>query len=193
WFAGQEFGNALMDLITGKTNPSGKLPITFPRRMSDTPAYTSYPGEFGKVYYGEGLFVGYRWYDCRDIEPLLPFGFGLSYTSFEFADMALTETDDGVRMSCSVTNTGQRKGMETIQVYVEPVAPSVARPVRELKAFTKVELEPGVSTTVEVLLDSEAFAHWDIDAKGWQVAAGEYRVHVGNSSRDLPLVGSVAR
>lgn len=193
WFAGQEIGNALMDLITGKTNPSGKLPITFPRRMSDTPAYTSYPGEFGKVHYGEGLFVGYRWYDRRDVEPLLPFGFGLSYTTFEFADLSLTETSDGMRMSCSVTNTGQRKGMETIQVYIEPVAPSVARPVRELKAFTKVELEPGASTTVEVLLDSQAFAHWDIHAKGWQVAPGEYRVHVGNSSRDLPLVGTVVR
>jgi len=98
-----------------------------------------------------------------------------------------------VCMSCSVTNTGQRKGMETIQVYIEPIAPSVARPVRELKAFTKVELESGATTTVEVLLDSEAFAHWDIDANDWQVTPGEYRVHVGNSSRDLPLVGSVAR
>jgi beta-glucosidase len=190
WFAGQEFGHALMDLITGKSNPSGKLPITFPHKMSDTPAFTSYPGEFGKVRYGEGLFVGYRWYDSRETEPLLPFGFGLSYTSFEFSDLSV---EPNGRLTCLVTNTGQYQGKETVQVYIEPLASTVARPLRELKAFTKVDLMPGESKTVTLTLGDDAFAHWDIYQQSWQVAAGDYRVHVGNSSRHLPLSETVSR
>lgn len=190
WFAGQEFGHALMDLITGKSNPSGKLPITFPHKMSDTPAFTSYPGEFGKVHYGEGLFVGYRWYDSRETEPLLPFGFGLSYTSFEFSDLSV---EPNGLLSCHVTNTGQYQGKETVQVYIEPLAPTVARPLRELKAFTKVDLMPGESKTVALTLGDDAFAHWDISQQSWQVATGDYRVHVGNSSRHLPLSKTVSR
>ncbi len=190
WFAGQEFGHALMDLITGKANPSGKLPITFPHKMTDTPAFTSYPGEFGKVHYGEGLFVGYRWYDSREMEPLLPFGFGLSYTSFEFSNLNLEANGT---LTCDVTNTGLRQGKETVQVYVEPIDSPVSRPLRELKAFSKVDLAPGQTQTVQFALDDEAFAHWDISANAWQVAAGEYRVHVGNSSRHLPLSDIVRR
>ena len=193
WFAGQEFGNALTDLITGAANPSGKLPITFPSRMVDTPAYTSYPGEFGKVYYGEGLFVGYRWYDRREIEPLLPFGFGLSYTEFEFSELELSESGDVVMLGCRVTNTGRRAGKETVQVYVEPVTPRVARPIRELKAFEKVSLDPGESTTVAIELHSDAFAHWDLDVMNWLVAGGEYKIHIGSSSRHIHLTGSVQR
>jgi beta-glucosidase len=193
WFAGQEFGNALMDLITGAANPSGKLPITFPKRMVDTPAYTSYPGEFGKVYYGEGLFVGYRWYDARQIEPLLPFGFGLSYTRFEFSDLALIAEQDLVKVRCRVTNVGERAGKETVQVYVEPVSPDVARPVKELKAFAKVDLAPGESTDVEIELDHAAFAYWNIDHGDWFVSGGEYLVLVGNSSRDIHLSASFER
>lgn len=190
WFAGQEFGHALMDLITGKSNPSGKLPITFPHKMSDTPAFTSYPGEFGKVHYREGLFVGYRWYDSRETAPLLPFGFGLSYTSFEFSDLSV---EPNGALTCQVTNTGQCQGKETVQVYIEPLAPAVARPLRELKAFTKVDLKPGESKTVALTLGDDAFAHWDIDQQSWQVTTGDYRVHVGNSSRHLPLSKTLSR
>jgi beta-glucosidase len=182
-----------MDLITGAANPSGKLPITFPKRMVDTPAYTSYPGEFGKVYYGEGLFVGYRWYDARHIEPLLPFGFGLSYTRFEFSDLALIAEQDLVKVRCRVTNVGERAGKETVQVYVEPVSPDVARPVKELKAFAKVDLAPGESTDVEIELDHAAFAYWNIDHGDWFVSGGEYLVLVGNSSRDIHLSASFER
>ena len=184
WFAGQEFGNALMDLITGKANPSGKLPLTFPHRLEDTPAYTSYPGEFGKVYYGEGVFVGYRWYDTRDIEPLLPFGFGLSYTTFDISDLATDDAEEIFTVRCTVTNTGDKAGQETVQVYVRPIDKTVARPEKELKGFAKVNLKPGASKTLSIDLDSEAFSHWDIDAAAWQSAKGKYEIIVGNSSRD---------
>ncbi len=187
WFAGQEFGNALMDLITGKANPSGKLPITFPYRLSDTPAFTSYPGEFGKVHYGEGVFVGYRWYDTREIEPLLPFGFGLSYTHFELTNLSLDYADDIHTVTCEVANTGEVTGMETVQVYVSPIDKVVARPEQELKGFAKVKLKPGAKKTVQIELDPQAFSHWDVDAGKWRVHKGEYEIRVGTSSRDIWL------
>jgi beta-glucosidase len=188
WFAGQEFGNALMDLISGVTNPSGKLPITFPKCLEDTPAFTSYPGEFGKVHYGEGVFVGYRWYDTRSIEPLLPFGFGLSYTKFEFANLRVDYADDIHTVVCDVTNKGDRAGQETVQVYIRPIDKAVARPEQELKGFAKLKLEPGAKKSVKIELDSEAFSHWDLTSESWQTHKGEYEVRVGNSSRDIQLV-----
>lgn len=187
WFAGQEFGNALVDLITGKANPSGKLPITFPHRLEDTPAFTSYPGEFGKVHYGEGVFVGYRWYDSRQIEPLLPFGFGLSYTQFELTDIEVDYADDIYTVTCDIKNIGHITGQETIQVYVSPLDKAVARPEQELKGFTKVKLKPGEQRSVKVELDKEALAHWDVDANDWRVHKGEYDIRVGTSSRDIRL------
>lgn len=191
WFAGQEFGNALMDLITGKANPSGKLPITFPHRLSDTPAFTSYPGEFGKVHYGEGVFVGYRWYDTREIEPLLPFGFGLSYTHFDLTNVSVDYADDIYVVRCDVTNAGDVAGKETVQVYVSAIDKVVARPEQELKGFAKVKLEPGATKKVQIELDPQAFAHWDVEAEGWRVHKGEYEVRVGTSSRDIRLVERV--
>ncbi len=187
WFAGQEFGNALIDLISGEANPSGKLPLTFPHRLQDTPAYTSYPGEYGKVHYGEGVFTGYRWYDTRDIEPLLPFGFGLSYTAFEMTDLVTDDTDEIFTVKCTVTNIGERAGQETVQVYVRPIDKSVARPEKELKGFAKVNLESGASKTLSIDLDPEAFSHWDIDAAAWRSTKGRYEIIVGNSSRDHRL------
>lgn len=187
WFAGQEFGNALVDLITGKANPSGKLPITFPHRLADTPAFTSYPGEFGKVHYGEGVFVGYRWYDTRELEPLLPFGFGLSYTQFELTNLSLDYADDIYVVTCDIANIGDVAGKETVQVYVSPIDKVVARPEQELKGFTKVKLEPGASKTIQIELDPEAFSHWDVEQACWRVHKGEYEVRVGTSSRDIGL------
>lgn len=187
WFAGQEFGNALMDLITGKANPSGKLPITFPHRLQDTPAFTSYPGEFGKVHYGEGVFVGYRWYDTRDIDPLLPFGFGLSYTQFEYDSIAIDHADDIHTVTFELKNIGEITGQETVQVYVRPLDSLLARPEQELKGFSKVNIEAGASKTVRIDLDSEAFAHWDVAFGSWKVQKGEYEVRVGSSSRDIHL------
>ena len=193
WFAGQEFGNALVDILLGQTNPSGKLPITFPKRLQDTPAYTSYPGEFGKVHYGEGLFVGYRWYDSRDVEPLFAFGHGLSYTAFEFDQIATSEFAEatGLTVTCKLANSGDRAGMETVQVYVKPIDSPVARPARELKAFAKVALEPGEQRDVAMTLEPESFAYWDIEQKGWNVAPGRYRICVGASSGDIRLVSDV--
>ncbi len=181
WFPGEEWGNALADVLSGDVSPSGKLPTTFPRRIEDTPAFTTYPGERGEVRYGEGVFVGYRWYDARDIEPRFPFGHGLSYTTFELGDPAW----DGSSVRLRVTNTGTRRGAEVVQCYVHDVESSVARPPQELKAFGKVQLDPGESQEVALALDDRAFAFWDVAAHGWTVEPGEFELRIGTSSRDI--------
>jgi beta-glucosidase len=193
WFAGQEFGNALADMLIGRANPAGKLPITFPRRLEDTPAFTSYPGEFGQVRYGEGVFVGYRWYDARDVDPLFPFGHGLSYTTFDIGDLELGQFDtvSGLSVACTVSNSGDCAGGETVQVYVEPLTTGIPRPLRELKGFAKVALEAGERASVSVSLDAEAFAHWSVADCRWVVAPGRYRIAVGSSSRDIRCSGVV--
>jgi beta-glucosidase len=165
------------------------LPITFPQCLDDTPAKSHYPGGGGKMEYGEGVFVGYRWYDSRDIEPLFAFGHGLSYTTFEFTELALGafDSEEGAIVTLELTNTGQLFGMETVQVYVEPISSPVARPRRELKGFTKVALAPGARERVELTLDPPSFAHWDVERSQWLAAPGRYRVCVGNSSRNILL------
>jgi beta-glucosidase len=187
WFAGQEFGNALTDILLGTANPSGKLPITFPRRLEDTPAFTNYPGEFGRVHYGEGLFVGYRWYESRDILPLVPFGHGLSYTTFEYSDLKLSETEVNLQLA----NTGEHTGLETVQVYIEAINPRVSKPKIELRGFEKIQLQPNESKSVIVQLDTRAFEYWNELNSAWEVLAGEYAVHVGSSSRDIRLLGNI--
>ena len=183
WFAGEEGGNALADVVSGDAAPSGKLPTTFPKRLEDTPAFTNYPGERGKVRYGEGVFVGYRWYDTRDIDPRFCFGHGLSYTSFELREPVWDDGAATVRVS--VTNTGSRRGAEVVQCYVRDVEASVARPLHELKAFSKVWLDPGESRSVELVLDERAFAYWDVDLHDWRVEPGEFELRIGTSSRDI--------
>jgi len=188
WFPGQEFGNALTDILLGKVNPSGKLPITFPQKLEDTPAFTSYPGEFGKVYYGEGLYAGYRWYTSRQIAPLFAFGHGLSYSTFTIADITAPQrinAGENCELELTLTNTGTMAGSETLQVYIQPLKPSVARPKLELKAFTKIQLQPGEQKQVTITLTEDAFNHWDLKADGWLVSPGEYDVHVGNASDNL--------
>ncbi|HYL53783.1 MAG TPA: glycoside hydrolase family 3 C-terminal domain-containing protein, partial [Acidimicrobiia bacterium] len=189
WFPGEEWGNALADILSGDVSPSGKLPTTFPVRLQDTPAFTSYPGERGQVHYGEGVFVGYRWYDARDIEPRFPFGHGLSYTTFELGEPAW----DGVAVRLRITNTGALRGAEVVQCYVHDVESSVARPPQELKAFVKICLDPGESQEVALPLDDRAFAFWDTAAHGWTVEAGEFELRVGTSSRDIRHVLTVTR
>lgn len=192
WFAGQETGNALADVLFGDVNPSGRLPTTIPRSLSDTPAFTTYPGEFGRVDYGEGLFVGYRWYEARGIAPALPFGHGLSYTSFAYA--AMTATSVGlaeVEVTLDITNTGARAGAEVVQVYVAALAPNVVRPPKELKAFVRVELEPGETRTVTFRLGERAFAYWDPETHGWRVDPGEYDIAAGASSADVRATARV--
>ncbi len=186
WYPGQEFGHALADVLTGERDPGGRLPTTFARRLEDTPAFTSYPGEFGAVRYAEGIHVGHRWYDARGIEPLFPFGHGLSYASFEIGDVAAAVAGDGaVTVDAVVTNVSDRSGSEVIQVYVEPPGGPVTRPVRQLAGFAKVHLDAGQSASTSVRIPARALAYWDPDASSWQVAAGRHTLWVGRSSRDL--------
>lgn len=188
WLPGQEFGNALADVLIGRVNPAGRLPCTIPRRLEDTPAYTNYPGESGRVLYGERIFMGYRWYDSRRIEPLLPFGHGLSYTSFAYRQIEVESRGDDVGVRVMLENTGQRAGQEVLQVYVAALGNAqVQRPEQELKAFHKMMLEPGASAVAELALKHRDFAVWDTDTGAWQLPAGDYEIRVGASSRDIRL------
>jgi beta-glucosidase len=181
WFPGEEWGNALADVLSGDVAPSGKLPTTFPLRLGDTPAFTSYPGERGQVRYGEGVFVGYRWYDARDIHPRFCFGHGLSYTSFTLDEPVW----DGATLRVRVTNTGAVRGAEVVQCYVRDIDATVERPQQELKGFAKVFLDPGASQEVVLDLDDRAFAFWDVQSHAWTVEPGEFELRVGTSSRDI--------
>src|SRR6266571_4492121 len=189
WYPGQECGNAIADVLFGDTNPSGKLPQTFPARLEDNPAYLNFPGENGKVYYGEGLFVGYRYYDKKKIAPLFPFGFGLSYTTFDYGPLSLSTQqigpDDTLQVSVEITNTGQRTGKEVVQLYVRDQQASLQRPEKELKAFAKVQLEPGERRTVTLSLARDALAYYDDLAHEWVAEAGEFEVLVGASSQNI--------
>ena len=195
WYDGQEQGNALADVLFGDVNPSGKLPTTFPVRLEDNPAYINYPGENGKVYYGEGIFVGYRYYEKKDVTPLFPFGHGLSYTKFKYSNLRLSAKsimpNDTVTVKVDVTNTGKVAGKEVVQLYVRDVKSTFARPEKELKAFTKVEVKPGKKKTVTFTLDREAFWHFDSVNNTWDTESGEFEILVGASSRDIRLTGSV--
>lgn len=185
WFPGQELGDALADVLTAEADPGGRLPITFPRSLDETPTAPFHPGRDGKAVYGEGSLVGYRWYDRNDVEPLFPFGHGLSYTTFTIDPAAVTGSPiDGATVSVDVTNVGTWSGTEIVQVYVEaPSAADPSRPPRTLAGFAKVDLGPGETERVAIELPSRAFSRW-IDGAGWVIEPGDYRVVVGRSSRD---------
>jgi beta-glucosidase len=201
WYGGQEQGNALASVLFGDVNPSGKLPVTFPRSDHDTPVSSpeQYAGRDGFVAnFSEGLAVGYRGYDQLGIEPLFPFGYGLSYTSFAYAQLQVDpETTDGtraIRVSFTVTNTGARAGAEVAQVYLAlPV--STGEPPRRLAGWVKVDLEPGETREVSVTLDPNAasrpLSYWNTSTNGWEKASGDYQVYVGASSRDIRLTGAL--
>lgn len=186
WLLGQAGGGATADVLFGVVNPSGRLAETIPRRLQDTPAYGSFPGEHGHVRYGEGLLVGYRWYDARGLEVAYPFGHGLSYTAFEYGDATAAVNPDGdVVVTVPVTNTGGIAGREVVQVYSSLPGSSVQRPPRELKGFRSVAIQPGETVQVEVVLRRDELAYWDIRVDHWVVEDGEYVIDVGASSRDL--------
>jgi beta-glucosidase len=187
WYLGQEQGNAIADVLFGKVNPSGKLPTTFPVRYQDNPAYINYPGENGQVRYGEGLFVGYRYYDKKAITPLFPFGHGLSYTSFDYANLNIEPDGDDFAISLDVTNSGERDGSEIVQVYVHDVKSSLVRPEKELKAFAKVALAAGETKRVTLPLMRDALAFYNPARHDWMVEAGAFIVLVGASSADIRL------
>lgn len=187
WFPGQEGGMALASILFGETNPSGKLPTTFGARREDYPDDGNFPGTKGKVNYAEGIYVGYRHFDKDKIEPFFPFGFGLSYTTFEYGKPTVVSNEGkSLRtVTLNVKNTGHRAGAEVVEVYVRPVSPSVDRPVRELKGFEKVFLKPGESKSVSVSLDMRSFAFCDVPGQQWRADAGEYMIEIGASSRDI--------
>ena len=193
WYPGLEGGNALASVLFGDVNPSGKLPCTFPKRLADSPAHAlkAYPGTNGTVEYNEGLLVGYRWFDTKQIEPLFPFGYGLSYTTFKYSKLNLVPGADASRLPLTVefelANTGRRAGAEAAQVYVQELHPLLPRPVKELKGFAKVLLQPGEKQKVSIALDRRAFAHYDPDKKGWVADKGAYKILVASSSRDIQL------
>jgi beta-glucosidase len=197
WYPGMEGGNALAEILFGDVNPSGKLPATFPKKLSDTPAYAfgpgAYPGTNGTVTYAEGLLVGYRWFDAKNIEPQFPFGFGLSYTTFEYSNLKLVESPGTnrplVTAQFEIKNTGAVAGAEIGQLYIHQKNPSLMRPERELKGFKKVFLKPGETQTVSIPLDENAFAFYDPAQGGWLAEKDDFEIAVGSSSRDLPLKG----
>ena len=194
WFPGQEFGNSLYDLIFGKVNPSGKLTTTFPKKLKDTPAFKHYPGENLQMDYLEGLYVGYRWYEKENIEPLFCFGHGLSYTDFEYDNLKVIppQIEDAViSLSLNVKNTGEIKGKEVVQVYVSVENSNVDRPLKELKSFKKIDLEISESQTVIFNLTERDLAYWDVDKKAWALEPAEYKVLVGSSSKDIKLESSI--
>ena len=195
WLGGQAGAGAIADAVFGKVNPSGKLAETFPVRLEDTPAYLNFPGEDGQVIYGERMFVGYRYYDKRNIEPLFPFGHGLSYTEFGYSDLKLSSTNitdnDKLQVSLTVSNTGKVKGKEVIQLYVADTESSVQRPVKELKAFDKIELEPGESKDVSFTLNKRDFSYYSKVYSRWLAESGKFEILVGSSSRDIRLKGSL--
>ncbi|MDO7905521.1 glycoside hydrolase family 3 C-terminal domain-containing protein [Paenibacillus sp. JX-17] len=195
YLGGQALGGAIADLLFGVVSPSGKLAETFPQKLAHTPAHLNFPGEMDRVEYKEGLFVGYRYYDAKEIEPLFPFGYGLSYTEFEYSNLQVDRKQlndsDKLKVSVTVTNTGSVTGKEIVQIYVNDVQSTVIRPQKELKGFAKVELQPGESRTVEVTLDRRAFAYYDTDLQEWHVESGEFFILVGKSSKEIVLSKSV--
>ncbi|EXG82787.1 glycoside hydrolase family 3 C-terminal domain-containing protein [Cryptosporangium arvum] len=185
WLLGQAGGSATADLLLGAANPSGRLAETIPVRYEDNPALGAFPGEHGHVRYGEGLLIGYRWYDAHRLPVAYPFGHGLSYTTFAYDDLSVTAEGDTVEVRLTVTNTGGHAGRETVQVYVTDPEATVYRPDQELRAFATVTLEPGLSAPVSLTLDRRAFAFWHVAAGDWVVEGGVFGVRVGASSRDI--------
>lgn len=189
WYPGMEGGNAIAEALFGDIDPSGKLPCTFPRKLSDSPAHAlgAYPGKNGKEEYTEGLLVGYRWFDTKQIEPLFPFGYGLSYTKFEYGPASVTpgSAPGSFTVSLDISNDGDRDGAEVVQLYVKPGKEKLMRPMQELKGFSKVFLKAHEHKSVSIPLDASSFSYYDPDRKAWVAEAGKYELEIGSSSRDI--------
>ena len=195
WLGGQAGGGAIADVLTGAVNPSGKLSETFPNSIYDTPTFPDFPSRNRQANYGEGIFIGYRYYDTKDLKPLFPFGFGLSYTTFAYtgikADPSSIKDSDRVSVEVSVKNAGPVAGKEIVQLYVHEQDPLVVRPEKELKAFQKIVLSAGEEKTVTFTLSKRDFAYYDSDLHDWAVHSGKFDILVGGSSRDLPLKATI--
>ena len=206
WYPGQAGMQAIADIIVGKVNPSGKLPATIEKSFKDSPAYGMIPKGMSishktrntnelwiaprhyDVEYKESVLVGYRWYEAKNIEPLVPFGFGLSYTTFELGKAKAAKqisAEKPLKVTVRLENTGKMAGAEVVQLYVQENNPTVLRPKKELKAFKKVHLEPGKHTTVEFELNHKDLAFWNDKTHAWEVNKGTYTIHIGNSSANI--------
>jgi beta-glucosidase len=194
WYPGQEFGNAIASILYGDVNPSGKLPVSFPKSLADVPAHTAqqWPGANNQIQYSEGMNVGYRWYDSQSIAPLFPFGYGLSYTTFSMSNLVIGARDaaGNFTVTATVTNTGSRSGAQVAQLYVTQPAAN-GSPPKQLKGFQKVTLAAGASATVTFPMTNRDLAHWDTATSKWVTNAGAYTIRVGDSSTNLPLTGTV--
>ena len=195
YLGGQAVGEAVVRILFGDANPCGHLPETFPRKLEDNPSFLYYGGEGNVTEYREGVFVGYRYYDKKKMDVLFPFGFGLSYTTFEYSNLRLSadkiKDTDTLTVKVTVKNTGKRAGKAVVQLYVGDEESTPIRPVRELKGFLKVALQPGESREVSFTLDKRSFAYWNKQIHDWHVETGAFIIEVGSSSRDLPLKGKV--
>jgi len=189
WYPGEEDGNAVAAVLFGDTNPGGKLPLTFPVNVSDLPANTpaQYPGINNVANYSEGVFVGYRYFDANNIQPLFEFGRGLSYTTFTYSNLALATYGSNTTVDFDVTNTGKVAGAEVAQIYVGMPSTVVPEPPKQLKGFRKLTLQPGQTGHVTVNLDQSAYSYWDIHTHSWLMAPGSYQILIGSSSRDIRL------
>jgi len=193
WYGGMEAGNALSALIFGEVNPSGKLPITFPKYLSDSPAHASkrtYPGD-ENVYYEEGIFVGYRYFDSKNIESLFPFGYGLSYTTFVYENLRLDKEkisgDELVTITVDIINSGDCSGAEVVQLYIQDIVSSIERPIKELKGFKKIKLKPGEKSNVMFTIGKRDLSFFDENSRSWKTEEGEFNILIGSSSRDIRL------
>ena len=189
WLMGQAGGGAIADILFGRVNPSGKLAETFPQRVADTPAYLNFPGGNGQVRYGEGIFIGYRYYEARDVPVQFPFGYGLSYTTFEYSNLQVSATEftdqDGLTVTVDVTNTGDRAGKEIVQLYLHDHEAGLMRPPKELKAFAKLNLQPGQTKTATMQLDFRSFAYYHPGHGQWITEDGDFDILVGASAADI--------
>ena len=192
WFAGQEFGNALVDILSGKVNPSGKLPTTFPVRIEDTPAYKNYPGNDLQMNYDEKLLVGYRWYEAKSISPLFCFGHGLSFTNFNYQNLEVT-TDSDFVVTCNfeIQNIGDISGLEIAQCYVSFASPLPGEPCKTLQGFVKEEIDANELKKVEIKLGPRNFSYWSVETNTWQIREGSYHILIGSSSENILLQASI--
>ncbi len=189
WYQGQEAGNALADVLLGRQSPSGKLPTTFPRRVEDNPTYHNWPGENFKTVYGEGLYIGYRHYERMKIQPLFPFGHGLTYTTFSYGTPSISSRvmreSDTLSIRLPITNTGTFAASEIVQVYIADVKSRLPRPEKELRTFAKVFIESGETETVELFLDKYSIGYYDTSIGSWIAEEGRFNVLIGASSVDI--------
>lgn len=187
WYGGQEMGHSIMDVLFGAVNPSGRISVTFPKRLEDTPAFLSFGKQDHELHYGEGVFIGYRYYEKLRNAVLFPFGFGLSYTTFEYQDLVVPKefnlaSQDTFNVTVKVKNAGSRDGSEVVQVYVADLKSTVQRPVKELKGYSKVHISAGKTADVVVTLDKYALSYWSQRHSKWLVEKGTFEVIIATSA-----------